>query len=369
MKHSHFFPVFLALVIFYVGLHFYAARWLTRSFGLSHAAAAALRIALLCAAFLSPFTMFLKRQYHTPVLEAFYAVGYAWMGVILVAALVFALSDLAALGLRRWAPAFTHLPRLTLTALGLILAWSVYGGLRNPQLKELELKIPGLPPSLEGFRIAQISDMHVDSGWKLRQFDAIVKKINGAQPDLILITGDLIDPGLTCREDLRESISHFKSRLGIYGSLGNHEYYYGLDKAMGCYEAFGIKLLKNEAADLGDLKLIGLGDVHTERLSAGDVTAILDKAGNGKFRVLLHHQPVYYPEIAAAGAGLTLSGHTHRGQIFPFHVFTRAAYKYFYGKYRINNSFFYVTSGAGTWGPPLRWLAPAEIPVLTLRKE
>ncbi|MCM2267360.1 MAG: metallophosphoesterase [Elusimicrobiales bacterium] len=369
MKQHHFLPVFIALVVFYVGLHFYAARWLTRSFGLSQTAAAALRVTLLCAAFLSPFTMFLKRQYHTPVLEAFYAAGYAWMGVILIAAFIFLLSDLAALPLRRWLPAVTHLPRLTLGALACILAWSLYGGLKNTPLKEVLLPVPGLPPSLDGLRIAQISDMHVDSGWKLRQFNALVGAVNAANPDLILITGDLIDPGLTCREDLRDSIAGLRSRLGIYGVLGNHEYYYGLDKAMACYQAFGIRLLKNETADLGDLKLIGFGDVHTENLSGAYVSDLLAKAGNGKFRLVMTHQPVYYPEIAAAGAGLTLSGHTHRGQIFPFHIFTRLAYKYFYGLYRINNSAFYVTSGAGTWGPPLRWLAAAEVPLITLKKQ
>ena len=369
MKPHHFLPVFLTLITSYIGLHFYAARWLSRSFGFGPQAASWLRVALLAAAFLSPFTMFLKRQYHTPLLEAFYAAGYAWMGVILIAAFVFLVSDLAAFVLRRLElpAAAPHLPRLTLAALAAILAWALYGGLRTPDLKEIAVPLKNLPAALDGFRIAQISDMHVDSGWKLRQFNGIVARINAAKPDLVLITGDLIDPGLTCREGLGEAAHRLKSRLGTYGSLGNHEYYYGLDKAMGCYQGFGIKLLKNEALDLEGLKLIGLGDIHTENLQPQDVTALLEKHRDGKFTVLMNHQPVYYKEIAETGDYLVLSGHTHRGQLFPFHLFTRLAYKYFYGLYRIKDSAFYVTSGAGTWGPPLRWLSSSEIPVLTLR--
>jgi predicted MPP superfamily phosphohydrolase len=80
------------------------------------------------------------------------------------------------------------------------------------------------------------------------------------------------------------------------------------------------------------------------------------------------HQPVYYNEIAASGDYFVLSGHTHRGQIFPFHIFTKLFYPHFYGLEYIKNSAFYITSGAGTWGPPLRWLAKAEIPVITLTR-
>ena len=370
MKQHHFLPVFLTLIAFYIGQHFYAAHWLSKSFRLSPAAASRLRLALLAAAFLSPFTMFLKRQYHTPVLEAVYAAGYAWMGVILIAAFVFLCSDLAAPALRRFGQpsCLPYLPRLALSALAVILAWALYGGLKTPEIIEIPVTIKDLPAPLEGFRIAQISDMHVDSGWKLRQFNGIVERVNAARPDIVLITGDLLDPGLTCREDLGEAALKLKSRLGTYGSLGNHEYYYGLDKAMDCYRAFGIKLLKNEALDLKDIELIGLGDIHTENISAEEVTALLKKNQRGKFTVLMTHQPLYYKEIAATGEYLTLSGHTHRGQIFPFNAFTRLAYKYFYGLYRIKDSAFYVTSGVGTWGPPLRWLAPAEIPLLVLKK-
>ncbi len=369
MKTYHFFPVFLMLVAGYVGMHYYAARWLARAFSLSPSAAVWLRFALLAAAFTSPFTMFLRRHYQGPALEPLYAAAYAWMGIILITGFVFFCSDIAAFALRRFgaAGALAQLPRITLASLFLILAWALYGGLRTPDLKEMTISIKDLPPALDGLKIAQISDMHVDSALKLRQFSRIVEKINASGPDLVLVTGDLIDPGIKCDNGMKDIAGKIKSRLGLYGALGNHEYYYGLEKAEDCYKAFGITLLKNSSLDLKDLRLIGLGDIHTEHLTEADVSGILKKAGDHKFTILMSHQPVFYKTIAAAGDYLVLSGHTHRGQIFPFSLFTRLFYPYFYGLYRINNSAFYVTSGCGTWGPPLRWLAPAEIPIITLR--
>jgi predicted MPP superfamily phosphohydrolase len=369
MKTYHFLPVFIIMIVSYVGLHFYAARWLCRSFSILPPYAQWLRLALLAAAFISPLTMFLKRHWHGPLLDAVYAAGYAWMGVILIAAFIFAASDLAALLLKKasWFQPGQYAV-LTLGLLAAILACGIYGGQRTPCLKEVTVTFSDLPPELEGFKIAQISDMHVDSDWKLRQFSAIVDRINAAKPDLVLVTGDLIDPGLTCMESMAGQTGRIESRLGLFGVLGNHEYYYGLAESMECYKAFGIKLLRNTAADAGALRLIGLGDIHTEHMTREDVTGVLNKHKDGKFTVLLSHQPVFYKEIAAAGKYLVFSGHTHKGQLFPFHVFTKLFYRYFYGLYRINESAFYVTSGSGTWGPPIRWLAPAEIPLITLKK-
>ena len=382
MKTYHFFPVFVILVVSYVCTHLYAARWLTRSFALGQPAYYWLRLALLSAAFISPLTMFLKRYQHGSLLEAFYAAGYAWMGIILIAGVIFTASDMAALVLRR-APWFQ--PRLlaqaALAMVAVITAWGLHEGRKIPPIKEITVPFKGLPTALEGFRIAQISDMHVDAGWKVRQFAAIVDRINSVSPDLVLFTGDLIDPGLNGTAELGALTAKIKSRLGLFGALGNHEYYYGLPRSMDCYKDLGIKLLRNEAiefpsgrgpagpAGAPDLRLIGLGDIHTEHLSQADVTRLMERLRDGKFTILMSPQPVFSPAIAATGDYMVFSGHTHKGQIFPFNILTWLFYGYFYGLYYINNSAFYVTSGSGTWGPPIRWFAAAEIPVITLRNK
>jgi predicted MPP superfamily phosphohydrolase len=368
MKAHHFFPVFLALIASYIGLHFYVARWLAKAFGFGQQAAWALRLVFLAAAFLSPLTLFLRRHYQGPSLDMVYTAVYAWMGVILIAAFIFFCFDLGSLALSRFAPgALRFVPWAALTTLALVLASSSYQACKIPGIKEITVTFSNLPPALDGFKIAQISDMHIDSAWKLKQYAGVVDRIDREKPDLVLFTGDLIDPGITCRQALRDITGKLKSRLGVYGALGNHEYYYGLDKSVRCYGNFGIKLLHNEGADLKELRLFGFGDIHTEGLGPDKVKELLAKDRDGKFTVIMSHQPVYYREIADAGEYLVLSGHTHRGQIFPFHIFTWLFYHYFYGLYRIKDSAFYVTSGEGTWGPPLRWFAPAEIPIITLK--
>lgn len=368
MKNYHFFPVFLALLGSYVAFHFYSSAWLTRNFALSAGAARAVRLVFLLLAFFGPFTMFLRHRYSGPALDPLYLAGYFWMGAILIIGSTFLFSDLLALGLKHLlSPSGMRAFRLGSAAfLGLLIPYALYNGLKVPALKELRYTVPGLPPALEGLKIAQISDVHIDSAYKLGQFSAVVGLVNAWNPDLVLVTGDLVDPGLTCRARLGELVRRLKPRLGVYGVFGNHEYYYGYEKSLACYKEFGIKLLMNDSADAAGVRIIGLGDIMTEKMSEKAVREILEKHRKPGVSILMSHQPVMLELISGTGDYIGFSGHTHRGQIFPFHMFTRLVYKYFYGLYRLKNSFFYVTSGAGTWGPPLRLFAPAEIPVVTL---
>ena len=381
MKNYHFLPVFLTLLASYIGLHLYSASWFSRSFAVSAAGARNLRLLFLLLALFSPFTMFMRHRYAGPGLEWFYTAGYSWMGVILLAGTGFIFADILKFGLRGFLnPAgLQYYLYGVLAALGFILVYSFYCGAKVPVVKEIRITIPGLPPAMEGLRIAQISDTHIDAAYKLRQFSGTVDRVNAAKPDLVLFTGDLVDPGLPRGDRLGELVRKLKPQLGVYGVLGNHEYYFGYERSLACYKELGINLLRNEAADVSGpalfpngpkggihFRLIGLSDILTENMTEKDVTDILNKYHRPGVSILMTHQPVMYQLMAETGDFVGLSGHTHRGQIFPFHIFTGMFYKYFYGLYRIKNSVFYVTSGAGTWGPPMRWLAPSEIPIITL---
>ena len=370
MKNHHFLPVFLTLIVSYISFHLYSASWIARNLAMSGGAARTIRIVFLLLALFSPFTMFLRRHYTNPALDLFYTAGYAWMGIILLAGSVFIFSDiLHPLARRILAPAaVNNFGAAVLAALAFILIYSFYEGLKTPDVKEIRLAIPGLPKSMEGLKIAQISDMHIDSAYKLRQLSNAIDLINARKPDLVFITGDLLDPGLNGQARLKALIGNIESRLGVFGVLGNHEYYFGYEKSVACYKECGIKLIRNEAADAGGIGIIGLNDIATEKMTEKDITDILAKSRAGAFSLVMSHQPLMYETITGSGDFLVLSGHVHRGQIFPFHLFTRLFYKYFYGIYRIKNSFFYVTSGSGTWGPPMRFLAPSEIPIITLVK-
>ena len=407
MKNYHFLPVFLTLLVSYIGLHIYSASWFSRCFGLSAPAAYGLRLVFLLLALFSPLTMFMRHRFNNPALDWFYAAGYSWMGIIFIGGMGFLFADLIKLGLKHFlSPAGLQYYRYAvIAALGIVLPYAFYSGAKDPAVKALRIAVPNLPAAMEGIRIAQISDIHLDSGYKLRQFSDTVDAVAAANPDLVLFTGDLVDPGLTEAgvERVGELIHKLKPRLGVYGVLGNHEYYFGYAKSVACYKKFGITLLLNEAADAAltpgkggaspallaqntkitgstdadrpqdrsqkggaSIRIIGLSDILTEKMTENDVKGLLQKYRRPEVSILMTHQPVMYPLIAESGDFVVFSGHTHEGQIFPFHIFTRMFYKYFYGLYHIGNSVFYVTSGTGTWGPPMRWLASSEIPVITL---
>ncbi|MEW5906030.1 MAG: metallophosphoesterase [Elusimicrobiota bacterium] len=358
--------VFALMMAFYVWLHFYAAGWLARNFA-PHLAGA-LRLSLLCLALLSPASMFVRRVVNAP-LEHLYTAAFVWMGVIFFWGMGFLVYDALRLALSAASrPLPPWAPRAFCAVMAALTAASLYNGFRTPEIKRFDLAVPGLPASFDGLKIAQISDMHVDSGYQLVKFRGAAEKIAAEAPDLVVFTGDLVDPGIRCEADLELAAAGLKPRLGSFASLGNHEYYYGLDRSMGCYEHMGIKLLRNSIAETGGLKIAGLDDIRTAGLEEADVERALAPLRDEPFALVLSHQPLLYEVIAGKGRFLVLSGHTHRGQIFPFHFFTRLAYRYFYGLYRLGDSFFYVTSGAGTWGPPMRLLAPAEVPLITLRR-
>ena len=369
MKYHHL-AVFLALLASYIALHYYSAAWIARTFSLAPVAARTTRITFLLLAFFGPFTMFLRRNFSGPVLEPVYFAGYAWMGMILLAGFTFLLSDLAGAGLRHIlsAQGMRALRMGTVLVVCGATAIALYNGMKIPAVRELRLSVPGLPAALEGAKIAQISDMHIDSAAKLKRFSATIDAIKELNPDLILVTGDLLDPGITCGPELAGLVRALKPRLGVFGVLGNHEYYSGYESSVACYKDCGITLLRNEGRDAGGFRIIGINDIMTERVTEKTVREVLSRNRTGKASILMSHQPLMLDLMAAEGDFIGFCGHTHRGQIFPFHVFTRMGYKYFYGLYRIGDSFFYVTSGAGTWGPPMRLLAPPEIPLIILTR-
>lgn len=372
MKGHLFLPAFIAILASYIAFHIYSASWIARNLAMSSAGTRTIRLVFLLLAFLSPFMMFLRRHYNSPSLEWLYAAGYSWMGIILLAGSMFFLADVLTPATRRFlTPAGLTNFRIAMTAaLGFIILYSFYGGLKSPDLKEVRLEVPGLPKTLEGLKIAQISDTHIDSPYTLRRFSDTIDIINPQKPDLILVTGDFIDPGLTGPEQavLGSMMKRLTPRLGVFGVFGNHEYYFGAEKSLAVFKECGIRPLRDEGVDAGGMRLIGLNDTTTERTTEKELTDILAKNRSEGLSIILTHQPLLCDIMARAGDYLIFAGHVHHAQIFPFHIFTRLFYKYFYGLYRASGSLIYVTSGAGAWGPPMRFLAPSEIPVFTLTK-
>ena len=251
---------------------------------------------------------------------------------------------------------------LGLIALACVL--SVYGGLKQPKIKHIDIAIEGAPE----MTVAVISDSHLGVGVSLARFQKALDAIKAQKPDAIFVLGDLFEYGMN-RQAYAQALADTHTTYGSFGVLGNHEYYTGYDNALAFYRAAGITLLQNQLQTLPNgVQVLGINDVKTARVTPQQLETLLDRSDPASVRILLSHQPLLTQTAAERQVPLMLSGHTHNGQIFPFNFFVKAVYPYVYGLYQTGEkSRIYVTSGMFYWGVPLRFLSPSEIPIIHLK--
>jgi len=259
-----------------------------------------------------------------------------------------------------------------LVALGLA-SWGVFVRRRWVITHALDVRIPGLPKAFDGYRIAQLSDLHI-GGFTPRSWgEAWARRSNATAPDLVVVTGDMVSSGVAFHHDIAAVIGQLTAKDGVYVSMGNHDYFGDGEPLISLLRATGAKVLRNEGLTFtrgeSSLFLAGVDDTWTKR---ANVKLALAGRPSGACAVLLAHDPDLFAEAAAHGASLVLSGHTHGGQIalpfFPKYVsLARIAHRQFLGLYRHGDSTLYVHPGLGTTGPPIRLGAAPEVAVLTLR--
>jgi uncharacterized protein len=253
-------------------------------------------------------------------------------------------------------------------------AWGYRNARRTADERRIDIPIAGLPKGLEGFRIAQISDIHVGPTIRRPYLQAIVDRVNALDADLVAVTGDLVDGSVADLGSDVAALQGLRSRHGTYFVTGNHEYYSGAPAWIAELRRLGVQVLMNEHRVLehgGErLVLAGVTDVsahHFEPSHRSDPSAALRGAPVGAgVRVLLAHQPRSAPAAAAAGFDLQLSGHTHGGQFWPWNHFVRVQQPFTAGLHRLQRLWVYVSRGTGYWGPPKRVGAPSEITCLRL---
>lgn len=235
-------------------------------------------------------------------------------------------------------------------------------------VQDITLRTRALPPGSPGLSIVQITDMHLDVYPWNRKSRPVIQKIKTLNPDIIVSTGDFLDTSLDRIAHQAAEWKAVQPPLGKFAILGNHEGYREIENAVRFHEAAGFELLRGQAVRPSDaLILVGVDDpaVQHELKSRQtvDETNIdwpSDATGN-EFALLLKHQPIV-SAWALEHIHLQLSGHTHAGQIFPFHLLVRMVYPAFRGNYFIPPNFLlHVSRGTGYWGPPFRFLAPPEI--------
>ncbi len=230
----------------------------------------------------------------------------------------------------------------------------------NPRITRLDLKIVKKAGSMKTLHIAAASDIHMGTLVGPRRTAKLVRMLNETKADIILLAGDIVDEDLApvIRYDLGRSLLQLKAPLGVYAITGNHEYIGGAEAAVKYLEEHGIKMLRDTAVLInGSFYLAGRNDRDSKRFSSKERKS-LDKIMEGIDLtmpvIMMDHQPFNLSQVVDAGVDLQISGHTHHGQLWPFNYITKAMYEVSWGYKQKGNSQFYVSSGYGGWGPPVR---------------
>lgn len=253
----------------------------------------------------------------------------------------------------------------------IVLTVSIYGYFHADKIYIKNINLNSLKLTGKTYKIVQISDIHFSSIAGLKHAKNIVNKIKNLDPDLIFLTGDFIDRGTSDVDNICKLFYELKPRLGKYAVTGNHEYYTGIEYSRKVIRESGFILLENNAVNLDDtLTIVGINDItsfdNDKELAKLNELKVLEPLDVLKFTILLKHQPTLIKE-SIKSFDLMLSGHTHAGQIFPFNFLVKFAFPYIKGLYKLEaDKYLFVTSGTGTWGPPIRLLTDSEIVVINL---
>jgi hypothetical protein len=297
-------------------------------------------------------------------------IGSFWWGAILYFLLIIIALDLIRL-INRLLPFYPSIiadnyavvKQLIAAAAIVIVAITMvvgYFNARNVRVKTLTLSIPKDAGAWRSLNIVSASDIHLGTVIGRKMLDRIVEKINALNPDIVLLPGDIIDedPIPAMRQNLGESLKKIKAPLGVYAVTGNHEYYGGVQAACEYLEAHGIKMLRDTTIKIADsFYLVGRDDREKSRItgqrrkSLEELLADVDKSYP---IIVLDHQPFGLQKVAESGIDFQISGHTHYGQLWPLGYITNLIYELSWGYKLIGSTHFYVSSGAGTWGPPMR---------------
>jgi hypothetical protein len=240
---------------------------------------------------------------------------------------------------------------------------------RRPRVVDVAVPLRGLPPALDGFTIAQISDVHIGPTIKRDFLRGIVEIVNSLDVDLVAITGDLVDGSVEQLASQVEPLALLRSRLGSYFVTGNHEYYSGATAWIAELRRLGVHVLLNEHVVLksrgAPLLLAGVTDYSAHQFDpahrSDPQAALAGASPDLRPRVLLAHQPRTAAAASDAGFDLQLSGHTHGGQFWPWNLFVRLQQPFTAGLDRLGDLWVYTSRGSGYWGPPKRLGVPSEI--------
>lgn len=372
---------FLMVFVIYGSMHAYV--FMRARSALAFSAPAGIAIAAFM--LLMIFALFLIRaleQHEYEFLARMLAyLAYFWMATVFLFFCALIMLDLISLITHTagWIFSFDVSPFLFSTRitffLSLILSLSIcvygYFDARNIRIERVKIETAKLPVGTDRLTIVQISDVHLGLIIRSTRLERMLDAVKAAKPDIFISTGDLVDAQINHLAGLAELLRGIKTRYGNYAITGNHEYYAGLQKALAFTKEAGFTVLSNKAVTVGPITIAGVNDRTAVQLKLEEPLSekdFLAKLPRDKFILFLKHQP----RIDQSTIGLfdlQLSGHTHKGQIFPFTWFTQIIFPMIAGTYDLGKgSLLHINRGTGTWGPPIRFLAPPEVTLIELTR-
>ena len=371
----------LVFFLLYGGVHLYLYVKLKYAFALSALSSTGLAIFLVLMVLAPLLVRVAEREGLEVTGRVLAVVGYTWMGFIflffslaITLDLYHALLSLAGKLFHFNGPAYFLSSRGSfLIACGWGVLVSLYGvyEAQNIRAERIEIRTAKLSAGMDKLTIVQISDVHLGLMVRHGRVSRIIELIEKADPDIVVSTGDLVDGQLDGVTDLAQYFRNIRPRFGKYAVTGNHEFYAGLKSSLLLTREAEFRVLRNEAVEVGErVLLVGVDDPAVKRGGVAAVgiseQSLLGRSTRERFTILLKHRPVV--DRGSLGMfDLQLSGHVHKGQIFPFNLLTYLFYPVKTGlsQYSQQTSL-YVSRGTGTWGPPIRFLAPPEITVIEL---
>lgn len=265
---------------------------------------------------------------------------------------------------------FLHVPAplLGFTILGILALSLLLALVTNhtpPRVTSLKLKMPGLKAHTT---IVQLTDIHLNGLKRIDWVQHIVKTVNALSPDYIVFTGDLFDVSPAHIQPHIDVLALLKARKGKFAVSGNHDFYSGYTTYASLLNEMGFELIDNRHVDTDTLTFVGLSDIDGGRFGVPRPASatVLERVSRTRPIVLLDHRPEHITENLASGFNLQLSGHTHSGQLPPWNLLVRLRYRFAIGLHYIDRAIVYVSSGTGSWGPPLRLFSLPEITFISL---
>jgi len=326
----------------------------------------------------------LERYWLSVVSDAFVWLGSVWLGALayfVLACLAIDLVRLLLLVLPIRLPEVADPARMrqwgmvaTIAVVTIIIAAGCVNA-RFPRIHKMAIPIAKQTRGVHSLHIVMLSDVHLGTIIGQERLAGLVDRINTLRPDLVLFAGDVVDEDLgpVIRQNLGATLLSIRARKGVYGITGNHEYIGGAEEACKYLEAHGITMLRDTCVEIeGGIVLAGRQDRSSAQFGGNkrkSIDELLAGVDPTMPLILMDHQPFGLEEAATHGVDLQLSGHTHHGQLWPFNYITNAIYEVSWGYLKKGATHFYVSSGVGTWGPPVRTGNRPELVDITLTFE